>query len=65
MLKHRRAAQTNPEVIFVIRDAFWELFCDTGEPMCWLMHRARDAAVAGKKAAQSAPERSERNTAGR
>lgn len=21
-------------------DVFWEAFADTGEPLCWLMHRA-------------------------
>ena len=29
------------------KDIFWEVFRDTGEPMCWLLSRMEAAAKAG------------------
>jgi hypothetical protein len=28
-------------VIFVKEDIFWQLFLETGDPVCWLLHHRR------------------------
>lgn len=30
------------EVVIMSEDLFWQVFTDTGDPLCWLMHRAAE-----------------------
>lgn len=37
-------------------DLLWQVFTDTGDPMCWLMHRAEVKSKDKGKAAEDKPQ---------
>lgn len=50
----RTDAQNNREVFCMTDRDFWELFAETGEPLCWLVCRALSTDEAGADGEETA-----------
>ena len=42
------------EVVFMTGEDFWELFAETGEPVCWLLSRALSGREPGENEEETA-----------